>query len=142
MIDVDNMDDLFKRIERMMDGGFSHMGESQKRKSTSSNKSEILLWEDKLSITIDLSKLPITEIDVYATRDKLIVSTNDIGISYSKEMPLPLLVKPKTLVKTIINGILDIEIDLDKEANDEIRRSEEETYRDGFSTSQFGQPLY
>ena len=132
MIDIDNMDDLFKRIERMMDGGFSHKRESNYTGMDSTNKSEVLLWDDKLTITLDLSKYPITEIDVEVTKDTLIVSTNNVGISYSKEMPLPHMVKPKTLEKTLINGILDIVIDLDKEAEDEIRRSEEETFRDGF----------
>lgn len=129
MIDIDNMDDLFKRIERMMEGGSSHSRTSRYNNIESTNKSEVLLWDDKLTITLDLSKYPITELDVNVTKDTLIVSTNNVGISYSKEMPLPHMVKPKTLEKTLVNGILDIVIDLDKEAEDEIRRSEEEAFR-------------
>jgi len=142
MMDIDDMDDLFKRIERMMSGDFYSSKISRRNNYYSSNKSEILLWDDRISITLDLTKLPVTEIDVYSTKDKLVISTNNVGISYSKEIPLPLIVKPKTLVKTLVNGILDIEIDLDKEENDEIRRREEESDRDGFSTGKFGQSLY
>ena len=144
MIDIDDMDDIFRKIERMMNGGFSHMKKSPsgRYKPMSSNESEILLWDDKLSITLDLSTSPITEIDVKSTKSRLTISSNDIGMSYSKEILLPRVVKPKTLKKSFENGILDITIDIDKEAEDEIRRSQEAIESDGFQASESGQSLY
>ena len=138
MFDFDDFDDLFKRIERAMDGsGTSYMRKNtEDRFSSRSSRddSEILIWDNKITITLDVSRADIDEIEVQAEPGKIYIRGSNVDKTYSRAFMLPRDVIPESLKKTYINGILDIELEIDD--NHEYGRNYEGIEREGFSESE------
>ena len=109
-----DFDRIFRHMEEMINASQQHQNNDQRNFVRRVDDLIIYDKRKKLSFTLDLKPVKNKEdIFISVTKNTLALTVLLKGQQGHDELKLPVTVKPKTVKTTFINGILDIEIDIE-----------------------------
>jgi len=142
MFDDDDFDDMFKKIEDIMNRNFSSgyiprkvpiktdYGADEEGVLYADRELEILDFDKYVSITMDLQGVRDEDLIVKPEEKAVIISYMFEGLWRKKPLNLPYKINPKTAKISFNNCILDIELEKVKDIVDERFRGDKEISRE------------
>ncbi len=98
-------------LNNFLDEQDDTLNEANQTSENTDSSIDIIEWDKKISITIELPMVSKEDINLDIKEDKVIIKTNAKENDYYKEILLSYRIKANSVKSTYKNGVLDIELE-------------------------------